>query len=551
MIVDMDYLSLCLICKDEHDYLAEWLDYHILMGVDRFYIYDNESRVSLSASLKNYIERGWVVLIDIPGKAMQLHAYDHCLQTFGPGTIWLGFIDTDEFLVSKTTSGLKELLQDYQAYGGLAVSSLFFGSNGHKTRPAAGQIAAYTRRTHETFQGNLLVKSIVQPAKVLLPASPHDFAYRENSYCVNEDRQLVDGMKAPIHTAKIQLNHYFCRSQSEIDLKLQRGQVYATDAWPRERFAVVNQQATYTDMTILERLTIVLGAAGVDVSGLVNRPDAAGLLEKMANLAAQRFPTPMELPSTHSAGPQARITSAVDLKAATLLAEERGNHQDAIRLISLRLQAMPTKINLFVDLSVNYLYLGDLGAAWQTLSQAWKLAPNSYPVLMGMAFFFLKAKDYAMAEKTCRLLLSMNPHNLLILGYLTEALMGQGRDSEALKIGLPVIELTDILGELPKGMAAHLVKLMADHLLEKRDYSRAARLWEARLAAQKDDLNVLLELIRALLLKGDQASARQRLAQAWSLAPQDKTVLALRAQIGAPLATVRSSHKQKHHEPFV
>jgi len=33
----MDCLSLCLICKDENDYLAEWLDHHILAGVDRFY----------------------------------------------------------------------------------------------------------------------------------------------------------------------------------------------------------------------------------------------------------------------------------------------------------------------------------------------------------------------------------------------------------------------------------------------------------------------------------------------------------------------------------
>ena len=544
----MDYLSLCLICKDEHDYLAEWLDYHILMGVERCYIYDNESHVSLRASLQNYIERGWVVLIDIPGKAMQLHAYDHCLRTFGPGTVWLGFIDTDEFLVSKTTSGVKEFLQDYQAYGGLAVSSLFFGSNGHKTRPAAGQIAAYTRRTHETFQGNLLVKSIVQPAKVLMPSSPHDFAYRENSYCVNEDRQLVDGMKAPLHIDKIQLNHYFCRSQSEIDLKLQRGQVYATSAWPRERFAVVNNQATYPDSTILEKLAEVLGAAGTDVSDLVSNPERAGLLEKMADLAARRCPTPIEPPSINPAGLNANITTLKDLKAQILAAEERGDHQEAIRLILLRLQDMPYKINLFVDLSVNYLYLGNLGAAWQALSQAWKLAPNSYLVLIGMAFFFLRAKDYLMAEKTCRLLLGMNPHNLLILGYLTEALMGQGRDAEALRIGLPVIELTDILGELPKGMAAHLVKLMADHLLEKQDYSRAARLWEARLAAQKDDLNVLLELIRALLRKGDRVGARQRLSQACDLAPQDEAVLTLLAQVGAPLA-IRSSHKQKHHEP--
>ena len=528
----MDYLSLCLICKDENDYLPEWLNYHILMGVERFYIYDNDSQVSLRETLKDYIERGWAVVVDIPGKAMQLHAYDHCLQTFGPQTFWLGFIDTDEFLVPKTALDLKELLKDYEAYGGLAVSSLFFGSNGHQTRPAAGQIAAYNRRTHVTFQGNVLVKSIVQPALALMPSSPHDFAYKENSCCVNEGLLQVDGMKFPCHVDKIQLNHYFCRSYAEVDLKLLRGQVYATGAWPRERFKVVNNQATYCDATILQRLAEVFEPAGVDICGLVNNPGSVGLLGKMADLVGQRYSAPLPSISAHETGLQTRITRLTELKAQTLAAEERQDYLEAIRLDKLRLQAMPNKISLLVDLSVNQLRLGDPAAAWQALSQAWRLAPNSYPVLLGMAFFFLKVKNFAMAEQTCRLLLEMAPHHLTILGYLTEALMRQGRSEESLKVGLPLVELDDVLGELPKGMATFLAKLMADILLEKKDYSRAVCLWEARLESQKGDLNVLLELTQALLRKGDIAGARQRLALAKSLAPQNEEVLALLKKVG-------------------
>ena len=229
----MDYLSLCIICKDENEYLAEWLDYHILAGVERFYIYDNESRISLRETLDSYVEKGWAVVVDIAGKGVQLHAYDHCLQTFGPQTRWLGFIDTDEFLVPKTTPDLKELLKTFEDHAGLAVSSLFFGSNGHTQRPTAGQIASYTRRTHATFQGNVLIKSIVQPQFVLQPTSPHDFAFVENAVCVNEDRQVVDGMKSPNHSQHIHLNHYFCRSESEIALKMARGRGDTGTSWRR------------------------------------------------------------------------------------------------------------------------------------------------------------------------------------------------------------------------------------------------------------------------------------------------------------------------------
>ena len=154
---------------------------------------------------------------------MQLNAYDHCLQSFGPYTFWMGFIDTDEFLVTKTVLDLKELLKEYEAFGGLAVSSLFFGSNGHQTRPTAGQITAYTRRTHETFMENDLIKSIVQPSRTSQPISPHDFAFNQGSWCVNEKKLQVVGQHFPNYIELIQLNHYFCRSEGEIDLKLQRG----------------------------------------------------------------------------------------------------------------------------------------------------------------------------------------------------------------------------------------------------------------------------------------------------------------------------------------
>ena len=47
----MRYLSLCLITKDEHLYLPEWLDWHRKLGVEHFYIYDNGTHDHLSSLL--------------------------------------------------------------------------------------------------------------------------------------------------------------------------------------------------------------------------------------------------------------------------------------------------------------------------------------------------------------------------------------------------------------------------------------------------------------------------------------------------------------------
>ncbi|MBR2734192.1 MAG: glycosyltransferase family 2 protein, partial [Selenomonadaceae bacterium] len=36
-------LAIAAILKNEGHYIKEWLDYHLLAGVDHFYLYDNDS----------------------------------------------------------------------------------------------------------------------------------------------------------------------------------------------------------------------------------------------------------------------------------------------------------------------------------------------------------------------------------------------------------------------------------------------------------------------------------------------------------------------------
>jgi Flp pilus assembly protein TadD len=540
----MDYLSLCLICKDENDYLPEWLDYHILMGVDRFYIYDNESQVSLRETLKDYIERSWVVVVDISGQAMQLYAYDHCLQTFGKNTFWLGFIDTD---VPKSSLDLKELLKGHEQYAGLAVSSLFFGSGENKTRPVVGQIAAYTQCTHATFKENQLIKTIVQSGQTLMPNSPHDFTFKEGAWCVNEGFLRVDGQSFPNSTEKIQLNHYYCRSENEIELKVCRGRGDMKSAWPRKRFDAVNQLATYEDTSILDKLEIFFRQAGMDLSHPLSK--SAGILGKISTLAHARHSSPLEMiPPREVMDFREEFCIRADIKTKIRMAIDGNEYEEAKRLMLLLLQMVPPNvniINLFVDLALVYINLNDPTAAWQALTSAWQLSPNNYVVLGAMAFYFLRVENFSMAENTCRLVLDLAPHDLAVLGMLTHSLIGQGRFEEALKVGIPVVELSTAVSELPDGMSIFLVKQMADYLLtEKKDYLGAVRLWEAGVKCQPEDVNALIELSRCLLLAGDKTGARRQLTQAQKLALQNETVLALSNQVG--VVANRPSSRKRH-----
>ena len=527
----IDYLSLCLICKDENDYLPEWLDYHILMGVDRFYIYDNESRISLRESLADYIARGWAVVMNIPGKAAQLFAYDHCLQTFGSNTFWMGFIDTDEFLVTKSALNLKDFLKGYEEFGGLAVSSLFFGSNHHQNRPSCGQIAGYTLRTRQSFQRNNLIKSIVQPLKAWMPNSPHDFIFKENAWCVNENFLRVDYQMFPNYIDKIQLNHYFCRSESEINQKLSRGRGDVGDTWERNRFESVNTSSTWKDVTILQNLQAFFSVPGADPMELENPVESTVLLNKMADLARTRLPSPLKLITPEEIVFSKRMLDYKQNQDQQKKAGADGNYQELKRLIQINLEAMPHRVILYVNLAVCHLHLNDPGSAWQALSQAWQLARNSFSVLIGMADFFLRVQDFVMAEKTCHILLDIDSNDLRVLGFMTESLIGQERFEEALIIGIPLIEMSGILGELPEGMDTYLINKMANYLEQKKDYPTLIHLWEVGIKCKENDLEPVLELVKALLRQGDHGKARQWLNKAQELAPHNIEVINLSGQV--------------------
>jgi hypothetical protein len=94
-------VAICCIVRDE-EYLVEWIEYHSLIGVTKFYIYDNGSAITVNQTLATYIDSGLVEVITFPGEVMQLPAYDNCLEQYGSLCKWIAFIDADEFIVPKT-----------------------------------------------------------------------------------------------------------------------------------------------------------------------------------------------------------------------------------------------------------------------------------------------------------------------------------------------------------------------------------------------------------------------------------------------------------------
>ena len=82
-------LAICIIVKNEGEYIKEWLDYHILAGVGKFFIYDNESEDDIKSILTPYIEKKLVDYSYWPGKAQQMNAYNDAIKnTALTANIW-------------------------------------------------------------------------------------------------------------------------------------------------------------------------------------------------------------------------------------------------------------------------------------------------------------------------------------------------------------------------------------------------------------------------------------------------------------------------------
>jgi glycosyltransferase involved in cell wall biosynthesis len=209
-------LSICAIMKNEAPYLIEWLEFHTLVGVENFYLYDNDSDDNTKEIIEPYIASGKVVFQDWKIRPGMLSAYSHCLNSYGKNSQWIAFIDLDEFLFPSTTDDLKLILNEFFLYPAIAVNWLTFGSSGHKKRPDGLQLENYTRRAEDDSSRNRRVKCIVQPELTIAPLGPHLFSYTNNSCAVTENKEPLVAGRSNYNSIKyLRINHYRTRSEEE------------------------------------------------------------------------------------------------------------------------------------------------------------------------------------------------------------------------------------------------------------------------------------------------------------------------------------------------
>ena len=223
-------LTIVVLAKNESAYISEWLAFHKLQGVEKVFLYDNESTDNMREVLQPYIADGYVEYNEIKGKYKQYDAYNDAISRYGHLTKYMAFIDCDEFMmpVDSDKSILEIIesafLKDENA-GGLGINWCIYGSSGYNNKPISGLVIEnFIHHSYVDYERNFTIKSIVKPYSVKGFSHPHYPLYRPGFCCINFQGKLIPFWRNEITEYEgIRLNHYYCKSKEEYAKRISLG----------------------------------------------------------------------------------------------------------------------------------------------------------------------------------------------------------------------------------------------------------------------------------------------------------------------------------------
>ena len=228
-------IAIVAIYRNETADIEEWIDYHRLIGVEKFFLYDNDTTDDTNLKLRRYVQSGHVEIMPWPhfmrDTNTEAAAYAHAIARLAGRFEWLSMIDIDEFLVPTQGEALAAILNDFASYPTVLLHWYMFGPSGHRTRPQGGVIGNYTQRQKmpqeawhapaDTARVVLKTKYLVQPSLVRREVGVHEVGtilrplrgYNDVGQPIRKKGEAVGG-------SRLRINHYFTKSLAELEAKL-------------------------------------------------------------------------------------------------------------------------------------------------------------------------------------------------------------------------------------------------------------------------------------------------------------------------------------------
>lgn len=217
-------ISICAIFQNEGPYLKEWIDYHLGIGVDHFYLYNNESSDAYQEVLQPYMDAGIVQVSFWPNlwkdkyfaTSCQPLAYQHWIDNYKNETEWIAFIDLDEFIVPMQEYTLNKCLQKHFSKAqAIWIQWRCFGTSFITLGPNDRLLTHLMLCSKKDNYWNGISKTIVRTEALQCMTSgatnPHTVDLLYGSYWNGSGKEWIPGV---YHYDKyLRLNHYVFRDE--------------------------------------------------------------------------------------------------------------------------------------------------------------------------------------------------------------------------------------------------------------------------------------------------------------------------------------------------
>ena len=213
-------IAICTPIKNETNYLKEWLDWHLNLGITDIYLYEDDNSDSHVTIVSHYENVHLDYINNVlnseyykgfnfqkSGSWKQGYLYEWFFHTFKDKYDWILMIDVDEFLVMKQP--LQTLLQTYKNELGIMFKWRIMTACRNINKPAGNVMDNYTEVYKKGFDSNFDTKSMINcRLNKKLEWDKHNHRVKGAIY----------PHKNGTHLAYI--NHYFTKSWEEWKSKL-------------------------------------------------------------------------------------------------------------------------------------------------------------------------------------------------------------------------------------------------------------------------------------------------------------------------------------------
>jgi hypothetical protein len=206
------------IAKREHDYIEEFVKYHLALGFKYIYLYDNEDIPTYEVLLDKYKDN--IQVIHLPHNnyhvGIQYIALNHFKEhiLFKTNITHVAHIDIDEYIVLKKHDTICDFINEYIVGDcqGIGMNWRFFGSSG-KTEKTDEPVTL--RFTMCEQGGNQHIKTLFKKDFFLYYKDCHSVALSSGSIKSTKNTVIEGPFNLNIDFDIIQLNHYKCKTLPE------------------------------------------------------------------------------------------------------------------------------------------------------------------------------------------------------------------------------------------------------------------------------------------------------------------------------------------------